>query len=77
MQPQGGFVCLCVLAALSAVAQAPAEQVDSIVILKKDHRMDLFARGKVIRTYKVALGRAADALELTAETRLTEALFGS
>jgi murein L,D-transpeptidase YafK len=57
MQPQGGFVCLCVLAALSAVAQAPAEQVDSIVILKKDHRMDLFARGKVIRTYKVALGK--------------------
>jgi beta-glucosidase len=28
-------------------------------------------------TYKVALGKAADALELTAETRLTEALFGS
>jgi len=25
----------------------------------------------------VALGKAADALELTAETRLTEALFGS
>ena len=28
-------------------------------------------------TYKVAVGKAADALELTAETRLTEALFGS
>jgi beta-glucosidase len=28
-------------------------------------------------TYKVALGKAADALDLTAETTLTEALFGS
>jgi len=28
-------------------------------------------------TYEVALGKAADALDLTAETTLTEALFGS
>lgn len=33
------------------------EKVDSILILKKDHLMELFAGGKVIRTYKVALGQ--------------------
>jgi murein L,D-transpeptidase YafK len=33
------------------------EKTDSILILKKDHRMELLAGGKVIRTYKVALGR--------------------
>ncbi|MGC2616239.1 MAG: L,D-transpeptidase family protein [Terracidiphilus sp.] len=32
-------------------------QVDSILVLKKDHVMELLSRGKVVRTYKVALGR--------------------
>jgi murein L,D-transpeptidase YafK len=32
------------------------EKADSILILKKDHTMELLAGGKVIRTYKVALG---------------------
>ncbi len=38
-------------------AQKPAEKADAILILKKDHTLQLFAAGKVIRTYKVALGR--------------------
>jgi murein L,D-transpeptidase YafK len=43
---------------LSAAPQSPTPQkVDSILILKKDHVMELLAGGKVIRTYKVALGR--------------------
>jgi murein L,D-transpeptidase YafK len=33
------------------------QKADSILILKKDHVMELLARGKVIRSYKVALGR--------------------
>jgi murein L,D-transpeptidase YafK len=33
------------------------EKADSILILKKDHVMELLSHGKVIRTYKVALGR--------------------
>jgi murein L,D-transpeptidase YafK len=38
--------------------QAPVPQkVDSILILKKDHVLELLQGGKVIRTYKVALGR--------------------
>jgi murein L,D-transpeptidase YafK len=36
-------------------AQKP-EKADSILILKKDHVMELLTEGKVIRTYKVALG---------------------
>jgi murein L,D-transpeptidase YafK len=33
------------------------QRADSILILKKDHVMELLAGGKVIRTYKVALGQ--------------------
>jgi murein L,D-transpeptidase YafK len=32
-------------------------KADSILILKKDHIMQLLADGNIIRTYKVALGR--------------------
>ncbi|MGD0736495.1 MAG: L,D-transpeptidase family protein [Terracidiphilus sp.] len=43
---------------LTASAQQPAARMaDSVLILKKDHVMDLLADGKVIRTYKVALGQ--------------------
>jgi murein L,D-transpeptidase YafK len=40
-------------------AQQPAvaQKVDSVLILKKDHVMELLAGGKVIRSYKVALGQ--------------------
>jgi murein L,D-transpeptidase YafK len=47
-------------------AQTPAPiKADSILILKKDHVMELLAGSKVIRSYKVALGRG----ELTAKER--------
>ena len=36
---------------------APAQKVDSVLILKKEHTLELLSGGKVIRTYKVALGR--------------------
>jgi murein L,D-transpeptidase YafK len=59
-----GIVCAGVSVALWALAgaqttqQQPAPQkTDSILILKKDHVMELLAGGKVIRSYKVALGR--------------------
>jgi murein L,D-transpeptidase YafK len=35
----------------------PQVKADSILILKKDHVMELLAGGKVIRTYRVALGQ--------------------
>jgi lipoprotein-anchoring transpeptidase ErfK/SrfK len=33
------------------------QRVDSILILKKDHVLELLADGKVVRSYRVALGR--------------------
>ena len=44
------------LAASVAGAQPSAAHADSILILKRDHLLELMAGGKVIRTYKVALG---------------------
>jgi len=41
----------------SEPTRTPQEKVDSILILKKNHVLELLAGGKVIRTYKVALGR--------------------
>jgi|SRR5271157_2567221 len=35
----------------------PLEKADSILILKKAHLLELISNGKVIRTYKVALGQ--------------------
>jgi murein L,D-transpeptidase YafK len=35
----------------------PPQKADSILILKKDHVLELLQGGKVIRTYKVALGQ--------------------
>lgn len=40
-----------------AYGQEPVDKADSILILKKDHVLELLANGKVIRTYQVALGR--------------------
>jgi murein L,D-transpeptidase YafK len=54
-------LALATLCAFTIVlpAQQPAsvQKADSILILKKDHVMELLAGGKVIRTYKVALGQ--------------------
>lgn len=57
------LLCLIVLAAcaftLSAQTNQPSaatQKADSVLILKKDHLLELLADGKVIRTYHVALG---------------------
>ena len=47
---------LCGSASGLVTPQAPAK-ADSVLILKKDHVLELLAGGKVIRTYVVALGR--------------------
>jgi len=44
-------------ARLPSQQQTSPQKADSILILKKDHLMELFAGGKVIRTYQVALGQ--------------------
>jgi murein L,D-transpeptidase YafK len=44
-------------AAQQPPSPAAMQKADSILILKKDHVLELLSRGKVIRTYKVALGQ--------------------
>jgi murein L,D-transpeptidase YafK len=61
-----GLVC----AELPQSSAKPQEKADSILILKKDHELELLASGKVIRTYKVALGRGG----LTPKQREGDAL---
>jgi len=52
------FICVLFLCVRHFSAQASLPQkADSILILKKDHVMELLAGGRVIRAYKVALGR--------------------
>ncbi len=49
---------LAVLLLLQAADGQPAPNtIDSILILKKDHLLELLSNGKVVRTYKVALGQ--------------------
>jgi murein L,D-transpeptidase YafK len=55
--PVGIFLALCAIVPMPAQQQSSPQKADSILILKKDHVMELFAGDKVIRTYKVALGR--------------------
>ncbi|KAA6457186.1 hypothetical protein DYQ86_22880 [Acidobacteria bacterium AB60] len=50
------LVSLLLAAALAGAPPAP-EHADSILILKKDHLLELIAGGRIIRVYKVALGR--------------------
>jgi murein L,D-transpeptidase YafK len=49
--------CAWILWAAPPSPTPPSAKADSILVLKKDHLMELIAGGKVIRTYHVALGR--------------------
>ncbi len=54
----GGIsLALWALAGAMPVQKPAPQKADSILILKKDHLMELLSRGKVIRAYKVALGQ--------------------
>lgn len=54
----GIFLALISFDGASLAQQAvQAQRADSILILKKDHLLELLAGGKVIRTFNVALGR--------------------
>jgi murein L,D-transpeptidase YafK len=56
----GVFTALVVglLSALMAAQSAPPAvlRADRVVVLKKERTLELFSQGKVIKTYKVALG---------------------
>lgn len=48
---------MCLVWPLIAQEPTASQKADSILVLKKDHVLELLQRGNVIRTYKVALGR--------------------
>ncbi len=50
------FVCALTLSAQTNRPSATPQKADSVLILKKDHLLELLAGGKIIRTYHVALG---------------------
>jgi len=55
--PLACVTLLLILAPVSLCPATPTPHADSILILKHDHTLQLLAGGKVIRTYKVALGQ--------------------
>jgi murein L,D-transpeptidase YafK len=58
LQIISAIAVFALLTIASVSAQTPSPQkADSILILKKDHLLELLAHGKVIRTYHVALGQ--------------------
>jgi murein L,D-transpeptidase YafK len=56
----GCLLCFCSLGAAPQLSHEPlhADRVhaDRVVVHKKEHTLELISQGKVIRTYKVALG---------------------
>ena len=51
------FVVLIFSSTLLGQSAVDSVKIDSVLILKKDHLLELISGGKVIRTYHVALGR--------------------
>jgi murein L,D-transpeptidase YafK len=56
-RPAAAFALLALLLSLPTRAQSPPAHIDSILILKKAHLLELLSNGKVIHTYRVALGQ--------------------
>jgi murein L,D-transpeptidase YafK len=63
---QGVLIALAIAAAVTVAAcestsrldPSPGEQLaDHVVVIKSAHTLTLYSRGKVLRSYKVALGR--------------------
>ncbi len=52
----GMVVALLSAAALVQSAAQPALRVDRVLVLKKDRTLQLLSHGKIVKTYKVALG---------------------
>jgi murein L,D-transpeptidase YafK len=64
-----GFACC---ATRPPAAPAPTEQADRIVVTKSTHTLVLYSHGAVLRTYKVALGRASGPKQQQGDNRTPE-----
>jgi murein L,D-transpeptidase YafK len=49
--------CLLLTLCTSVALAVPQEKATRILVLKKEHKMELFSGDKIIKTYTVALGR--------------------
>lgn len=70
------IACLALVLAHSgqhgSPAPAPPPHVDHIVVIKSTHTMTLYAHGKVLRTYYVALGQVAGRKQQQGDHRTPE-----
>jgi murein L,D-transpeptidase YafK len=49
-------VCVVCVAGIAAPAAGPALHADRVLVLKKERTLQLLSRGKVVKTYRIALG---------------------
>src|SRR3984957_4506143 len=49
-------VCVLCVAGIAAPAAAPAPHADRVLVLKNERTLQLLSRGKVVKTYRIALG---------------------
>lgn len=66
---------LLAISASANIVSAPPEPVDKVLIEKAAHRLTLLSRGKPVRTYQVALGRASGPKERKGDRRTPEGLY--
>jgi murein L,D-transpeptidase YafK len=55
-----------------SASRPPETKADRIVVLKSQHTLTLYAHGTILRTYRVALGRAAGAKQQQGDNRTPE-----
>ena len=51
------------------------EQADHLVVSKAQHRLTVYAHGKVLKTYSVAIGRASGAKEFAGDHKTPEGRY--
>jgi murein L,D-transpeptidase YafK len=49
-------VCVLCIAGIAVPAGGPALHVDRVLVLKKERALQLLSRGKIVKTYRIALG---------------------
>lgn len=67
-------IIIPILAVAVAIA-APFPHVDRVIVHKKEHTMELIHAGRVIKTYKVALGRQPGPKQQQGDLRTPEGLY--
>lgn len=67
-------IIIAVLLVAAAIA-APLSHVDNVIVHKKEHTLKLMHAGRVIKTYRVALGRQPGRKEQQGDLRTPEGVY--